>query len=98
MHIVIECSGMAHTEYKKRHDKVATMAPWELWDKYGLNLQIQNQNQSCFRARGHDIVPIDRKKQETLSIDVAIPKNLAEKIWNIKILHWKKILHVQYKN
>ena len=36
MHILSECSKLAQTEYKKRHDKVATMVHWELCKQYDL--------------------------------------------------------------
>ena len=35
-HIVSECSKIAQTEYKKRHDRVATTIHWALCKKYGL--------------------------------------------------------------
>ena len=36
MHILSECSKLAQTKYKKRHDKVITMVHWELCSKYGF--------------------------------------------------------------
>ena len=35
-HIVSECAKIAQTEYKKRHDRVATTIHWALCKKYGL--------------------------------------------------------------
>ena len=35
-HIVSECSKLAQTEYKERHDKVATAVHWCLTKKYGF--------------------------------------------------------------
>ena len=35
-HIVSECSKIAQTEYKKRHDRVAATIHWALCKKYGL--------------------------------------------------------------
>ena len=35
-HIVSEYSKIAQTEYKKRHDRVATTIHWALCKKYGL--------------------------------------------------------------
>ena len=35
-HIVSECSKITQTEYKKRHDRVATTIHWALCKKYGL--------------------------------------------------------------
>ena len=36
MHILTESSKLAQTEYKKCHDKVATMVYWELCRKYAF--------------------------------------------------------------
>ena len=36
IHILSECSKLAQTEYKKRHDKVVTMVHWEICSKYGF--------------------------------------------------------------
>ena len=37
MHILSECSKLAQTEYKKRHDKVATLLHWELCKRLGFH-------------------------------------------------------------
>ena len=36
MHILSECEKLAQTEYRKRHDKVAIIIPWELCSLYGF--------------------------------------------------------------
>ena len=36
MHILSESSKLSPTEYKKRHDKVATVVLWELCSKYSF--------------------------------------------------------------
>ena len=36
MHILSESSKLAQTEYKRRHNKVATTVYWELYSKYGF--------------------------------------------------------------
>ena len=35
-HILCECSKMAQTDYKKRHDKVAQLVHWNLCRRYGV--------------------------------------------------------------
>jgi len=35
-HILSECSRIAQTEYKKRHDKLAQLVHWNLCKRYGL--------------------------------------------------------------
>ena len=37
-HIVSECSKMAQTEYKGRHDKLAKVIHWDLCKKYGVKV------------------------------------------------------------
>ena len=38
-HILIECTKLAQTKYKSRHDRVADVVHWSLCHKYGLRVQ-----------------------------------------------------------
>ena len=89
-HILSEYSKLTHTEYKKRHDKVATMVHRELCSKYGFESAkhwyehrvegvMENQDTKILwdfniwiyrviKARHPDIVLINKKNQETLSL------------------------------
>ena len=35
-HIVCECKKLAQREYKQRHDNVAKVVHWKLWENYYL--------------------------------------------------------------
>lgn len=101
MHILSECSKLAQTEYKKRHDKVATLIHWELCKKYGFNhskkwydhraeavlehhdikilWDFNIRTDKVIEARRPDIVVVDKRKNETVIIDVAVPGDFRVK-------------------
>ena len=87
-HVVSECSKLAQTEYKGRHDNVARYIHWQLcgkrWYEEKLEGVVESENFKilwdftiqCDRkieARIPDIVFIDKKKRDVVIIDVAIP-------------------------
>ena len=43
-HIVSECSKIAQTEYKKRHDRVATTIHWALCKKYPTHGKMDHRS------------------------------------------------------
>lgn len=57
MHILSECPKLAQTEYKKRHDKVATMVHWELCKQHGLH-----HSQKWYEHRADAVMENDNVK------------------------------------
>ncbi|XP_068754161.1 uncharacterized protein [Montipora capricornis] len=88
-HLVGECSKLAQTEYKHRHDNVARMIHWNIAHSYGLDVSnkwyehkpegvIENDHVKLLwdfniQARRPDVVAVDRDKKTCNIIDIAIP-------------------------
>ena len=62
-HLVGECSKLAPTEYKHRHENNHVKL---LWD---FNIQTS----TCIQARRPDVVVVDRDKKTCNIIDIAVP-------------------------
>ena len=56
-HLVSECSKLAQTEYKGRHDKVATAVHWSLCEKYGIE-----RAERWYKHRAEAVVETERVK------------------------------------
>ena len=57
MHILSKCPKLAQTEYKKRHDKVATMVHWELCKQHSLP-----HSKNWYDHRAEDVLENDDVK------------------------------------
>ena len=53
-HVISECTKLAQTEYKKRHDNVARMIHWELCGVNGMDIAdkwYEHQRPECVGDR-----------------------------------------------
>ena len=53
-HVISECTKLAQTEYKKRHDNVARMIHWELCGVNGMDIAdkwYEHQHPECVGDR-----------------------------------------------
>ena len=56
-HLVSSCSKIAQTDYKERHNKVATMLHWNLCKKYGLTAA-----EKCWEHKAEKVKQTDEVK------------------------------------
>ena len=85
-HIMSECSKLGQSEHKRRHDKIARMVHWKLWEKSNLeksekwylhNPQTVSENEykcdNIIMERRLDIVIANKMEKTAIIIDAAIP-------------------------
>ena len=70
-HMVSECGKLAQKEYNRRHDSVRRYVHWQFCEKLGFN------STSLWYEHEPDMVVVDKKKKDTMIIDMTIPGDIT---------------------